>query len=356
MNPDPRKGAPIGTGIRWPAEWEPHTGTWLSWPHNRETWSGAQLARVCAAYAQITRALQGAERVHINVASDAMEAAARRDLLAGGVELGRGVEFHRIPTDDAWIRDCGPIFTVRESGPAREVALLDFRFQSWGRKYPPWDRDDAVPRRVAEALALPCTAVDFVLEGGSIDGDGRGTILVTESCLLNPNRGTGRTRASVEAVLADTLGARSLLWLPGGIEGDDTDGHIDDVARFVADATVVAAVETQRGDPNCEGLEANLRRLRAMRTADGKPLAVVPLPMPPPLRVGGVRLPASYANFYLANGVALVPTFDSTSDARALDVLREVLPGREVVGIDCRDLVVGLGAIHCLTQQQPALD
>ena len=231
---------------------------------------------------------------------------------------------------------------------------MNFDFDSWGRKYPPWDRDDAVPRRAAELLDLPRFDAGLVLEGGSIDGNGRGAILTTESVLLNPNRGAGRSREALERVLAEFLGATHVLWLAGGIEGDDTDGHVDDVARFVDAGTVVAAVEPDAADPNSGPLSENLRRLRAMRDQDGKPLTVVPLPMPPRLAPGGDRCPASYANFYLANGAVLVPTFGGPSDARALAVLAELLPTREVVGIPSADLVVGLGALHCATQQQPA--
>ncbi|UCE85313.1 MAG: agmatine deiminase family protein [Deltaproteobacteria bacterium] len=345
---------PAAAGYRWPAEWEPHAATWLSWPHNAETWPGDRLARVRLTFAAIARALQAHERVCINVADEAMEADARRCLAAAGVDAERGISFLRNPSDDAWLRDCGPIFVVRERPGARERALLDFRFDAWGGKYPPWDRDDALPRRLAAALQLPRFESALVLEGGSIDGNGRGTALVTESCLLHPNRGRGRTRETLERALAELLGVRCALWLGGGIEGDDTDGHVDDVARFVDANTVVAAIEPDRADRNHAPLADNLRRLRGMRDAEGKPLSVVTLPMPPRLEADGVRLPASYANFYLANGVALVPTFGAASDARALAVLRELLPGRDVIGIECTDLVYGLGAIHCVTQQEPA--
>jgi agmatine deiminase len=237
----------------------------------------------------------------------------------------------------------------------RERAILDFGFDAWGGKYPPFDLDDAVPRHMAVSLGLPRFEADFVLEGGSIDGDGEGTILTTESCLLHPNRGPGRTRERVESWLADWLGARHVLWLGDGILGDDTDGHIDDITRFVAPGVVVTAIEDDPADANHEPLRANLARLRGMRDAAGRPLSIATLPMPPPVVIDGQRCPASYANFYLANGVCLVPVFRAPQDASALAVLRELLPGREVVGIDCRDLVYGLGAIHCVTQQEPAV-
>ena len=344
---------PADEGYRWPAEWEPHAGTWLTWPHNPDTWPG-RLEAVAGSFAAMVRALHARETLNVVVADEAREAAARRQLGAAGVDADRGVRFHHLPSDDGWMRDCGPIFLVRERAGRRERAALLPGFNAWGGKYPPWERDAALGRAVAEAAgvrALPC---DLVLEGGSIDGDGRGSVLTTESCLLNPNRGPGRTREALEAALARLLGARAVLWLGEGIEGDDTDGHVDDVARFVAPGTVVTAVEPDPGDPNHAPLADNLRRLRGMRDADGKPLAVAELPMPPRLSAEGARSPASYANFYLANGVALVPVFGARSDERALAVLRELLPGRDVVGIPCRELVAGLGAIHCVTQQEPA--
>jgi len=344
------KPTPREEGFRWPAEWEPHRATWLAWPHNRDTWPG-QLAAAEDAYVEMVRALQGREAVCINVADAAAEEAVRKRLAAAGLDADAGVRFLHLPTDDAWIRDHGPVFLVRADG---ERALVDFRFDSWGGKYPPFDRDDAVPRQMAERLGLRRFEADFVLEGGSVDGNGEGTVLTTESCLLHPNREPGRTREQMEARLADTLGARAVLWLGDGIEGDDTDGHVDDIARFVAATTVVAVHEPDASDPNHVPLEANLRRLRAMADADGRRLAVATLPMPPPLVVDGLRRPASYANFYLANGCALVPVFRTPADARALAVLRELLPGRDVIPIPAGALVVGLGAVHCLTQQEPA--
>ena len=338
-------------GFRWPAEWEPHVATWLSWPHNPDTWPGC-LAEAEAAFVAMARALHGREALHINVRSEAEGARVRTLLAEAGVT--EAVRTWVIPTDDAWVRDHGPVFMVRPG----ELALVDFGFDAWGRKYPPWDRDAAVPRRIAEARGLRRFEAGFVLEGGSIEGDGEGTVLTTEQCLLHPNRRlpdeAPRTREAMEARLADWLGASCVLWLGEGIAGDDTDGHVDDVARFVAPGVVVVAEQPDPADPDHAPLAANLARLRGMRDARGRRLEAVPLPMPPPIRVAGVRCPASYANFYLANGVALVPVFGVPEDARALGILRELLPGREVVGIAARALVVGLGAAHCLTQQEPA--
>lgn len=335
------------TAVRWPAEWEPHAATWLAWPHNPTTWPG-RLGRAQAQFAVFVRELSFREPVRLLVGEPALCDAARRAIVAAGADVDR-VTFHSVPTDDAWLRDSGPVFVVR--GGRR--TLLDFPFDSWGGKYPPWDRDAAVPRAIERETGLPRVEADFVLEGGSIDGDGAGTVLTTESCLLNENRSAGRTREIMEARLADWLGARRLLWLAAGIAGDDTDGHVDDVARFVARGTVVAAA-CDVADANHAPLAENLRRLRGMRDADDKPLAIAELPMPPPFVVDGNRCPASYANFVFANGAALVPTFGTVQDANALAVFREVLPGRDVVGIPSGDLVLGLGALHCLSQHEPA--
>jgi agmatine deiminase len=339
---------PRGEGFRWPAEWEPHRATWIAWPHNEETWPG-RLEGVVASFVEMVRVLHGKERVCITVVDPAAEEAVRRRLSGAGVESG--LEFHHFPTNDAWIRDHGPLFVSSGS----EVAVVDFRFDAWGRKYPPWDLDDRIPQAVAAVRRMRRFGVETVLEGGAVDGNGSGSLLTTESCLLNPNRGPSRSREALEQLLHDTLGARNVLWLAGGIEGDDTDGHVDDLCRFVDPSTVVTAMEEDPRDPNHAPLSENLRRLRKMRDQDGKPLTVATLPMPPPLRIAGLRCPASYANFYLANGVALVPVFQAPSDARALAILRDLLPGRDVVPIPARDLVVGLGAVHCLTQQEPAL-
>ncbi len=348
--------SPAGRGYRWPAEWEPHAATWLAWPHNEETWPG-NLQGAIDSFVAVVAALYPRERVSILVNGEAEESAARDRLVGAGIEVDRGVSFHRIPTDDAWLRDTGPIFVVRDgerADAANRRAALDFGFDSWGGKYPPWGLDAAVAGQIAPFVAAQRFRTDFVLEGGSIDGNGRGTLLTTESCLLNPNRGGMRTHEAVERVLSEWLGARQVLWLAAGIDGDDTDGHVDDIARFVDPTTVVAVVEEDSSAGNFHTLRENRDRLRDMTDADGRPLAVVELPMPPRREVDGQVVPASYANFYLANGVALVPTFGSPSDDRAIGVLADLLPGRTVIGIDCRHLVCGLGAIHCITQQEPA--
>ncbi len=338
---------------RWPAEWEEHAATWLSWPHNEETWPG-RLAEAEAAFVEIVRALVPHEHVHINVCDAPMNQRVRERLNAGGVDPEQNVTVHEIPTDDAWVRDHGAIFVERDSQPL----ALDFRFDAWGGKYPPWDRDDAVASAMAKAVGTESERIDFVLEGGSIEGNGAGGLLATESCLLNPNRSREdaipRTRDAVERVLRDALGSDHFIWLAGGIEGDDTDGHIDDVARFVAEDRIVCVREDDTGDVNAVALAENWSRLQRARDPRGQPYDLVSLPMPPPIEHDGDRLPASYANFYLANGVALVPVFDLPTDSRALSILADCLPSREIVPIGARGLVLGLGAVHCLTQQVPA--
>jgi agmatine deiminase len=260
------------------------------------------------------------------------------------------VRFWRVPTNDAWIRDHGPIFVVHEE---RGLAITDWRYNAWGGKYPPYDLDDAVPSRLNETLRLPAFEPGIVLEGGSIDVNGCGTLLTTESCLLNLNRNPGLTRRDIEAVLRDSLGASNVLWLGDGIVGDDTDGHVDDLTRFVGPSTVVTAVEQDPADDNHRALQDNLLRLRSMKDEAGRPLEVVTLPMPPAVYHEGQRLPASYANFYIGNGAVLVPVFGHHRDEVACETLARLFPTRAIAPIDCTDLVQGLGAIHCLTQQQP---
>jgi agmatine deiminase len=305
----------------------------------------------------MARAIADRERVRIGVRDARTEEQVRRRLAAAGASDARVELFHH-PTNDAWVRDHGPIFLVRESARGRERALLDFGYDAWGGKYPPFDLDDAIPARIAGALGLPRLEPGFVLEGGSVDGDGAGTVLTTETCLLHPSRRRPgepeRTREEMERRLAAWLGARAVVWLSGEVAGDDTDGHVDDLARFVAPGLVVAAVEDDPSDANHAALAENIRRLRTARDARGKPLSVIELPMPPPVVWRGERCPASYANFYLANRVALVPVFGAPQDARALAALREALPERDVVPVAARHLVAGLGAVHCLTKEEPA--
>ncbi len=335
-----------------PAEWEPHRGTWLSWPHKEASWPG-KFGSIPGIFAQMVSALAGQEEVHINVAGPGMEADVRRLLADAGADTGN-VFFHHNPTNDAWCRDHGPIFLQRRIRDQIEEAVVDWDYNAWGGKYPPYDLDDAIPTRIGRELGVPVFAPGIVMEGGSIDVNGRGTLLTTEACLLNPNRNPQLTRAEIEQALRDYLGVQKILWLGDGIAGDDTDGHVDDLSRFVDPTTVVTVVEDDAGDENYEPLQANLERLHAMTDQDGRPLRIVTLPMPRPLYHDGQRLPASYANFYIANGTVLLPTYDPERDQEAQATLRSLFPTRKVIGIDCTDLVWGLGAFHCVSQQWPA--
>jgi agmatine deiminase len=342
-------GCPVSvpTRLTMPPEWAPHRATWLSWPHNLNTWPDGLEAAEASLVEAVVSLVEG-EVVHINVL-DSEHRAHVAALFAGGVAPGR-VVLEDIPTDDAWCRDHGAILVRDES---RELVALDFRYNAWGGKYPPFERDDAVPRAMAAALGVRCVSIDMVLEGGSIDVNGAGALLTTEQCLLNPNRNPGLTRADIEAALERYLGARQVVWLGEGIAGDDTDGHIDDLTRFVAEDVVVTAVESDTADVNYAPLRENVERLSAVRLHDGRPLRIVRLPMPDPLQRGSERLPASYANFYIGNRVVLVPVFGCPQDAAAIEILAQCFPGRRPVPIDGRPLVVGLGTLHCLTQQIP---
>jgi agmatine deiminase len=334
-----------------PAEWAPHRGTWLSWPHKEASWPG-KFGPVPPIFARMVRHLADHEEVHINVAGPGMEQEVRRLLADEGAGSGN-VFFHSNPTNDAWCRDHGPIFVQRSGPGGSEQAVVDWKFNAWGDKYPPYDLDDVIPTRIAQEYGLPVFHPGIVLEGGSIEVNGRGTLLTTEACLLNPNRNPTLTREQIEGHLRAYLGVRHILWLGDGIVGDDTDGHIDDLTRFVGERTVVTVVEDDPADENYEPLQANLERLRSMHDQDGHALEVVTLPMPRALYHEGQRLPASYANFYIANGVVLLPTYDPERDDAARSTLQQCFPDREVIGIDCTDLVWGLGAFHCVSQQWP---
>jgi len=340
-----------------PAEWEPHEATWLAWPHNVRDWPG-RFAPIRWVYVEIVRRVAAAETVRLCVNGAAHEASARRVLGRATVDLAR-VEFRRIPTNRVWTRDSGPIF-VRRAGPPAAKAVARFRFDAWA-KYPDWRRDVRVPERAAKALGLPLLPVrhagrDVVLEGGAIDVNGRGTILTTEECLLDPHvqvRNPGFSRADYEAVFRDVLGAGNAIWLGQGIAGDDTHGHVDDLARFAGPRTIVLCREGDPKDPNHAPLEESRERLEGARLEDGSRPEVVFLPMPAPVVFDGKRLPASYANFYVANAAVLVPTFDDPNDRVALGTLAELFRDRPVIGIHALDLVWGLGTLHCLSQQEP---
>jgi len=350
---------PRELGFRMPAEWEPHEATWLAWPHNPEDWPG-KFQAIPWVYAEIVRVLSAQERVNILVDDAKSEQRARSILERAGARQER-VSFHQWPTNRVWTRDSGPIF-VRDG--ADRVAVTNWHFNAWA-KYSDWQLDDQLPGRVAGLLGMgawePVVEVDgesrrLVLEGGSIDTNGAGILLTTEECLLSKvqERNPGVSREKLERAFSEYLGIDQVLWLGRGVAGDDTHGHVDDITRFVGAETIVTAVEPDKSDANHEPLAENLERLKAARTVDGKQFTLVELPLPKAVVFRGQRLPASYANFYIANGLVLVPTFNDANDRVALNILSEVFPGRSVVGIHAVDLVWGLGTLHCMTQQQPA--
>jgi len=340
---------PAALGYRMPAEWEPHAATWLSWPRREGISFPESFDRVLPVLRAMVEALIESEHICINVCNGAHEAEARSVL--GGLPMER-VTFYRIPTNEPWCRDHGPIFLTRDRDP--KLAVVDWDYNAWGNKYPPFNLDEVVPTRVAEVLKVPVFYPHMILEGGSIEVNGAGALLTTESCLLNKNRNPNLSRDEIEERLRDYLGVRDILWLGDGIAGDDTDGHIDDLARFVSERTVVAVVEEDRDDENYQLLQKNLACLRQMKIGKDS-IEMLTLPMPKKIMREELRLPASYANFYIANSCVLVPTFADSADELALSVLRECFPHRRVIGIDCRELVWGLGTFHCLTQQQPAV-
>ncbi|MGB7511529.1 MAG: agmatine deiminase family protein [Pelodictyon phaeoclathratiforme] len=338
-----------------PPEWAFHKATWLSWPHRLETWPG-KFEPIPAVFVQIASWLSSSEEVHINVLDEAMELqvlALFRSADHPQLQMDR-LFFHQIPTNDAWCRDHGPNFVFRQREGRSEKIILNWEYNAWGEKYTSYEADNAVPEKIASLQHLPLVSPAMVLEGGSIDVNGRGLLLTSEACLLNPNRNPALSREQIEQELHHYLGVEKVLWLGDGIVGDDTDGHVDDMARFVNERTVVIAVEDDPSDVNYEALQENYTRLKSFTDPGGHPLTVVKLPMPSPLTFEGFRLPASYANFYIANTVVLVPTYRCPQDQKAIDILQEFFPDRRVVGIDCSDLVWGLGAIHCITHEEPA--
>ena len=368
---------PAARGYRMPAEWETHAATWLSWPRRKGISFPGKGAydKAVLALAKMVHALADSEPVNINICDAAQKEDVKKTLTQVGARHTHVTFFH-IPTNEPWCRDHGPIFLTRKETP--KSLVLDWGYNAWGFKYPPFDDDDYVPTAVAEMLGLPVEYPGMVLEGGSIDVNGEGLLLTTRSCLLNPNRNPDLKQAQIEQRLHDWLGVKEILWLGDGIEGDDTDGHIDDIARFVSADTIVCAIEEDENDKNFEPLKANHDYLAGLTCkpapdhgrhddaadedeATGEDdgllprFQVVKMPMPRRIVRDGQRLPASYANFYIGNKVVLLPTFADTNDRWAAAILEKAFPGRRVIGIDCRDLIWGLGAFHCLTQQQPAV-
>jgi len=342
---------PKALGYHFPAEWHPHRATWLSWPHKEASWPG-KITTIYRPYCQFIKEVSAGEQVCINVADATMQSVATTHLKEAGVDLSK-ITFYHHPTDDAWCRDHGPAFLINPNADNPKL-VVDWGYNAWGNKYPPYEQDDVIPSWVARALNLPVVHPGIVMEGGSVDFNGKGTLLTTTACLLNKNRNPHLSQGEIERYLFDYYGISQVLWLGDGIVGDDTDGHIDDITRFVNEDTVVTVVETNRADENYAILQDNLKLLKEMRLPNDKKLNIIELPMPAPVEYDGQRLPASYANFYIANATVVVPTYrDELNDQKALDILSSCFPDRNVVGIDSTDIIWGLGSWHCLSQQEP---
>jgi agmatine deiminase len=349
----PDSVTPRQLGYHFPAEFAPHLATWLSWPHKEASWPG-KIHTIFLAYAQFVKELTKGERVRINVCDDAMRSFAINTLSSAGIDMDR-VEFFNHPTNDAWCRDHGPAFLINPNAEHKKV-IVDWNYNAWGNKYPPYDLDDVVPTLIGKHYDIPVYSPGIIMEGGSVEFNGAGTVMSSTACLLNPNRNPHLTREEIEEYLLGFYGMDQVLWVDEGIVGDDTDGHIDDTVRFVNHDTVIAVVEENKKDENYQLLQHNLRQLKAMRLLSGKQLNIVELPMPEELIYEGQRLPCSYANFYIANRSVIVPVFRSSNDDRALQIIQECFPDREVAGIDSTDIIWGLGSFHCLSQQEPAVE
>lgn len=343
--------SPKKAGYAFPPEWAQHEATWLSWPHKEASWPG-KLETIFTPYCQFIKAVAEGEKVRININNEETRAFAVAELEKVGADLSN-IEFYLNPTNDAWCRDHGPAFLL--SADQKEKAIVDWGYNAWGGKYPPYDLDDVVPTKIAGHFNLKLFTPDIVMEGGSVEFNGAGTILTTTACLLNENRNPHLSKEEIESYLLEFYGAEQVLWLGDGIVGDDTDGHIDDITRFVNEDTVLTVVESNPLDENYILLQENLNALKEMRLPSGAALNIIKLPMPSPVIHEDTRLPASYANFYIANKVVVVPTFRDVNDNIALDIIQKAFPDRKVIGIDSTDIIWGLGSFHCLSQQEPAL-
>ncbi len=349
---NPTSQTPAQLGYYFPAEWERHTATWLSWPHKEASWPG-KIETVFGVYAQFVKAVAEGEEVCINVNDEAMRQFALWHLQEAGANLSK-VKFYFHPTNDAWCRDHGPAFLINPKAEQKKV-VVKWNYNAWGEKYPPHDLDNQIPLKIAEVRGLPVFRPGIVMEGGSVEFNGKGTLLTTKACLLNENRNPLLSQGQIEQYLRDYYGVSHILWLGDGIVGDDTDGHIDDLTRFVNADTVVTVVEHNKNDENYEPLQENLKELHQLRLENGKPLNVIELPMPATVEHEDQVLPASYANFYISNAAVVVPTFRDPNDQKALDILTGCFPDRKVIGLDSTDLIWGLGSFHCLSQQEPAV-
>ncbi|ANI88053.1 agmatine deiminase [Arachidicoccus ginsenosidimutans] len=346
MNPTPKE-----LGYFFPAEFEKHSATWLSFPHKEESWPG-KIDKVYPYYSEFVKLLSQSEKVCINVNDEAMKAFAVGHFEKAGVDLSQ-VEFFIHPTNDAWCRDHGPAFIINQK--ENKKAIVDWNYNAWGNKYPPYDLDDVIPTLIAKDYNIPVFYPGIVMEGGSVEFNGKGTLLTSTSCLLNPNRNPHLTQKEIEEYLVNYYGVEQILWVDEGIVGDDTDGHIDDTIRFVNEDTVLTVVEKNKSDENFSLLQNNLKQLQQMRLLNGKQLNIVELPMPDAVIWENQRLPASYANFYIANKFIIVPTYRCKQDDEALQIIQQYFPTRKVVGIDSTEIIWGLGSFHCLSQQEPAI-
>ncbi len=343
---------PKELGYYFPAEFAKQSAMWLSWPHKEASWPG-KIESVYPVYAQFIKLVAEGQRVHINVLDAAMQQRAMGYVQEAGADLNN-VQFFIHPTNDAWCRDHGPAFLINPKADQKKM-IVDWGYNAWGGKYPPFDLDDNIPTLIAGHYNIPVVYPGIVMEGGSVDFNGRGTVLTTTSCLLNENRNPHLNQGQIEKYLIDFYGVDNILWLGDGIVGDDTDGHIDDITRFVNADTVVTVVEENKNDDNYHLLQENLHSLKKMRLENGKQLNIVELPMPSAVVYEDMRLPASYANFYIANKYVVVPTFRDMNDDKALSILQQCFPDRKVVGLDSWDIIWGLGSFHCLSQQEPAV-
>ncbi len=343
---------PSSLGYYFPAEFALHTATWLSWPHKEASWPG-KIASIFPAYSKFIAYLSKSEKVCINVADEQMKQFALNHIVAAGANLS-AIEFYFHSTNDAWCRDHGPAFLINPSAEIKKV-IVDWDYNAWGGKYPPYDLDDVIPTKIGQKLGIPVYNPGIIMEGGSVDFNGNGTLLTSRQCLLNPNRNPNLSQSQIEGFLHDFYGVNQVLWVEEGIVGDDTDGHIDDTVRFVNEVTVLTVVEENKSDDNYTLLQNNLSELKKMRLINGKQLNIIELPMPEPVIWEDQRLPASYANFYIANKYVIVPTFRSAKDDKALEIIQQCFKDRSVVGIDSTDLIWGLGSFHCLSQQEPAV-
>ena len=341
---------PQQAGYYFPAEFAPHEATWLSWPHKEASWPG-KIDAIYAPYSEFVYYLANSEKVRITVIDESMQQFAIQHLQKANVNLAN-VEFFMHPTNDAWCRDHGPAFLINPSAATKKV-VVDWGYNAWGNKYPPFDLDDVIPTSIAQHFNLPVFHPGIVMEGGSVEFNGAGTLLTSTACLLNPNRNPHLNQHEIEAFLCAYYGVHQILWVDEGIIGDDTDGHIDDTVRFVNEHTVLTVVEENTKDENYALLQHNLKQLSQMRLSNGRSLDIIELPMPDPVIYEDQRLPASYANFYIANKYVIVPTFRCSKDERALEVISSCFPERKVVGIDSSDIIWGLGSFHCLSQQEP---